>query len=685
LIAPVTGAVLASVVLLGWTGVAGAAVNQLRSDQHVVICHALGNGGWVRLNPAVDNVLHQHGHSSHAGDIIPPFSYTLADGATGRFPGLNWDQEGEVIWANGCVRPPPPHPEEIKVFATCVDAGASTYDATFGYQSNNTVDVKISAGPENGFSPTPLDRGQVETFHPGTVNSAFSVTAIPIGTELTWTVSYAGHSSSATVNATFGVSCTRPPPPPIGVFVRCVTNHGATYDASFGYQNDGTSAVSIPVGASNRFEPAPEDRGQTTTFVPGNVQDAFTVKGIPTSDDLVWSLTTDRTQTATATAGDETKCSEPPPPATPIGVFVTCVVDHGATYDAVFGYQNDNLVAQLVPLGLGNMFSPGPADRRQPALFAPGRLEEAVGVKGIPASVALTWTLAFKGTRSATATAAFPTKCDEPVEPPETGGPETPEPPGPKPPDPPGPRPPEPPRPLGIFASCVVNHGRTYDAVFGYVNENVGDVVVPVGPHNAVSPGPRDQGQPQTFRPGFVDASFTVRGVSATKKITWKVSFGGQTRVATASAAFTRCLTAPITPVADVALSKSAAPGSVVIGEPVTFTLTLRNPASKVVGPFEVTDVVPRPQLHVVGARAHGVRCRTSVTSGAANVTCSVRTLAPGASLTIRIAARSSAPGSATDHAAIRGVPHDAAPHNNVAAATVTVVLPPPPPSSGLG
>jgi hypothetical protein len=84
----------------------------------------------------------------------------------------------------------PPEPRQIEVLAACVDVHGGTYDATFGYLSNNTGDVPIPVGTENAFSPAPGERGQVTVFHPGKVLAAFTVTGIT-DAELTWTVSYA--------------------------------------------------------------------------------------------------------------------------------------------------------------------------------------------------------------------------------------------------------------------------------------------------------------------------------------------------------------------------------------------------------------------------------------------------------------------------------------------------------------
>ena len=78
------------------------------------------------------------------------------------------------------------------------------------------------------------------------VDTAFTVVDVPNGTSLVWTV----NGTTATASSSFTTNCTEPPPTPqpetdepIGVFVDCVTTHGATYDATFGYQNDNRSAI----------------------------------------------------------------------------------------------------------------------------------------------------------------------------------------------------------------------------------------------------------------------------------------------------------------------------------------------------------------------------------------------------------------------------------------------------------
>jgi len=71
--------------------------------------------------------------------------------------------------------------------------------------------------------------------------------------------------------------------------VDCVTQQDAThFTAFFGYQNrTGTSYV--PVGATNAFSPAPQDRGQTFMFLPGRARKAFSVPFVG-STSATWSL-----------------------------------------------------------------------------------------------------------------------------------------------------------------------------------------------------------------------------------------------------------------------------------------------------------------------------------------------------------------------------------------------------------
>jgi hypothetical protein len=58
----------------------------------------------------------------------------------------------------------------------------------------------------------------------------------------------------------------------------CVKNNGdGTYTAYFGYNNLNSVSVYIPIGKKNKFDPKPEDRGQTRVFLTGVQERAVTI------------------------------------------------------------------------------------------------------------------------------------------------------------------------------------------------------------------------------------------------------------------------------------------------------------------------------------------------------------------------------------------------------------------------
>jgi len=98
-----------------------------------------------------------------------------------------------------------------------------------------------------------------------------------------------------------------------------IDNYDGTFTARFGYLNENTVAVEIPVGANNKFTPAPEDRGQTTVFQPGRVGQpgdvgAFSV--VFDGSNLVWTLKGPDGSTRTSTASSNSKRCPDQPPAT---------------------------------------------------------------------------------------------------------------------------------------------------------------------------------------------------------------------------------------------------------------------------------------------------------------------------------------------------------------------------------
>jgi len=567
-----------------------------------------------------------------------------------------------------CTEPPTP-PTPIAISVTCIADHGATFDATFGYTNSTGASVSVAAGPDNnvtiGNSP---GTGQPTSFDNGTVTNAFTVTGAPALSDVTWRVNYGGVRSIAVANEAFPTHCgVDPPDPPgpyrIGVFVSCVTNDGSTYSATFGYSSEDTEVNTVPTGEKNGFVPAPDDRGQPTAFEPGNHERVFTVTGLPSGTRLVWSVTSDTTRTAEATANFEPKCNpekppeqpEPPPAElVPIGLFVNCVINHTDTYEAVYGYTNDNRAEQIVPLGLENTFLNAPGNRGQPTTFEPGTVRNAVTVTGIPNGTQLTWVVRLGNIRAAVASASVERKCEQPPEPPT--------------PPPPDPKPPE----SGLSATCVLRIGSpgTYDAIFGYANASGANAIIPVGRRNFVAPVPVNRGQPSVFRPGVVLNAFAVRNILRSQKLTWTVRIpNGEIRIATATARFLRnCITAPAPPTADLVLTKTIADARLTAGQRGTFRIHVLNRGPNIALRVRIVDDVD-PRLDLLSASTTRGTCTTS----GQRVTCTITALPPGARVVVVVAVRARTAGTITNVAVVTHSQHDPTPRDNVDSATVIV------------
>jgi hypothetical protein len=95
----------------------------------------------------------------------------------------------------------------------------------------------------------------------------------------------------------------------------------------FGVNNPNAEAVDVPVGPLNRFQPAPEARGQPTSFEPGTEEELFTVEY--EEAELTWQL-----DGIGATASvDSPRCEGPTPTPTPTPEPVTTVTTIDYEYD----------------------------------------------------------------------------------------------------------------------------------------------------------------------------------------------------------------------------------------------------------------------------------------------------------------------------------------------------------------
>jgi hypothetical protein len=65
--------------------------------------------------------------------------------------------------------------------------------------------------------------------------------------------------------------------------------NSTTLRAIWGYNNLAQATVPIPVGSNNSFNPAPQDRGQPTSYLAGRQFSVFTVD-YPVNTNLVWTL-----------------------------------------------------------------------------------------------------------------------------------------------------------------------------------------------------------------------------------------------------------------------------------------------------------------------------------------------------------------------------------------------------------
>jgi hypothetical protein len=124
--------------------------------------------------------------------------------------------------------------------------------------------------------------------------------------------------------------------------LECVANNGdGSYTAYFGYKNDNSGPVAIPVGGQNKFSPNPAERGQPTVFQPGRQVGVFSV--LFNGSNLVWTLNgrmaTASTNPAQACPGSATATPtstamatlEPTATATPIPPTETATPEPTAT------------------------------------------------------------------------------------------------------------------------------------------------------------------------------------------------------------------------------------------------------------------------------------------------------------------------------------------------------------------
>jgi uncharacterized repeat protein (TIGR01451 family) len=112
--------------------------------------------------------------------------------------------------------------QDVRPVLECVVFNASLPDlAVWGYVNRSGGPVSIPVGPDNGFSPDPVDRGQPVVFEPGTLVGVFQTPFQAGRTTLRWTLSgetATASASSPRCTATVELRKVVVPPTDPGVF-----------------------------------------------------------------------------------------------------------------------------------------------------------------------------------------------------------------------------------------------------------------------------------------------------------------------------------------------------------------------------------------------------------------------------------------------------------------------------------
>ena len=132
-------------------------------------------------------------------------------------------------------------------------------------------------------------------------------------------VSVSSHASDGTNQRVEPrLECVEPNVPSVGL-----------YTAHWGYENETSSIINLPLGSANKFTPAPIDRGQPVSFSPGERQNVFTT--VFDGSNLTWTLIgpDGHERTATATSNPIQRCA-------------SCGDDHVTDYSTSRHHDDDH-------------------------------------------------------------------------------------------------------------------------------------------------------------------------------------------------------------------------------------------------------------------------------------------------------------------------------------------------------
>jgi hypothetical protein len=620
----------------------------------VRICHATSSHSnpYVSNAPAIGNNGDlQGGHLDHTGpvfpaadwgDIIPPYTYMDSNGATQTFPGYNWTAQGQAIWQYECNTGRDP----LTPILECVEADPAGFLAHFGYDNPNSG--AIVSPVENAFSPAPADRGQPTVFQPGRVKDAFQVESD--GAALTWTLTgnqvTASKESKPCQGSITVVKILHPSDDP-GRFNLEIDGAGAGGAAAVG---DGGTTGTVAVSAGQHTVGESAARGTSLAKYDTQivcVSDGSVVAG-SAGVRVPVRVAKDKAVACTITNTRKNDLK-------PVVPVLECVVfRNGAPDQAVWGYRNDNDFAVAVPVGSANGFTPTPAERGQPTVFEPGRW---TGVFETPftGAATLAWTLAAQ-----TATASSGSdRCTATLELRKAT---------------------EPPGDPGLF-NLLLN-GQVLAS--GGNGTTAGPFTIGVG-EGTVS----ETAAPGTNLADYQSAIDCTRNGAPAVSVTGTKADGAAANADVVVCTFTnRRITTPLSPPpsppptpptppseqVDLAISKSAEPTTVVIGQRIRWTVKVTNASSVEAADVNVAKVSERSYRSTL--------ISVTPSQGTCSLTsCDLGRIAPGASATITAVTEATRIGEILNVVRVGSEEQESNYLNNTGAALVRVVGPfrPPP------
>jgi hypothetical protein len=180
----------------------------------------------------------------------------------------------------------------------------------------------------------------------------------------------------------------------IAVLRKVIDNGSGMYTVQFGYVNNGSTAVIVPVGNNNYMTGLPGnnmDGGQVTVFYPGQVENAFSVTtNFSGSASVGWVLYGGDSDFVTIVDGDIDDMINNNIPIIP--TLKRVINNCDGTYSAVFGYVSNNDVVVQRNIGTENAFAGLLGiDGGQPVKFERGVHDEVFSVNFSGGSI--TWNL----------------------------------------------------------------------------------------------------------------------------------------------------------------------------------------------------------------------------------------------------------------------------------------------------